>query len=296
MRNKILHWLLASLLILPFKSYAQPVNLRATIQVAITDPFMGVSLARFKEEIDKQDEKTLSVEIFEKGKLYIDDEVVDAVSSGAIEMGVAGLYQFAKKIPAIDIMEQPFLFNFDALVRAAVSPDGDVRRIIDAAIVEKLGIRILWWQSLGNQIFVSKGRNVAEPHQIKGQRIRVYGETTAQLARNCGGTPHILSAFKMQEAMKNGEIDMVMCAISAVPNRELWKVADTITRTWHAPIEYVAFINEKTWQTLSSGQQALILEAARKAERGVREKVAEVEAKVLRFRSWKRHESLRAVT
>jgi C4-dicarboxylate-binding protein DctP len=282
-KTRLLYLALASLLTLPLDAEAQQVNLRATIQVAISDPFMGVSLARFKEEVEKQKDKTISVEIFEKGKLFIDDEVVDAVSSGAIEMGVAGLYQFAKKIPALDIMEQPFLFNFDALVRAAVSPDSEVRGMIDNAIRENLGIRVLWWQSLGNQIFVSKGRNVAEPHQIKGQRIRVFGETTAQLTRYCGGTPAILSAFKMHDALKGNEIDMVICAISAVTNRELWKVADTITRTWHAPIEYLAFINENTWQTLSSSQKTLVLEAARKAEREVREKVTEVEAKYYDF-------------
>ena len=134
-------------------------------------------------------------------------------------------------------MEQPFLFNFDSLVRAAVNPDGEVRRIVDAAVLDALGVRILWWQSLGNQIIVSRGRSVADPQQLMGQRIRVYGETTAQLARHCGATPAILSAFKMHDALRDNELDMVMCSIPAVPNRELWKVADTITRTWHAPVE-----------------------------------------------------------
>jgi C4-dicarboxylate-binding protein DctP len=275
---------LASALALPLEAKAQqPVKLRATIQVALTERLWGVALGRFKDEIEKRSEKTLSLEVFDKGKLYVDDAVVDAVASGAIEMGVAGLYQLAKKVPAIDMMEQPFLFNFDALIRAVVNPDSEVRRIIDAAVLDNLGIRILWWQSLGNQIIVSKGRNVTEPGQIKGQRIRVFGETTAQLAKYCGATPAIMSAFKMQEAMKNGEIDMVMCSIPAVPNRELWKVADTITRTWHAPVEYVAMINEKTWQSLSPSHQMLIFEVARKVEREVRDRLTEIEAEYYQF-------------
>ena len=111
----------------PCEAEAQQVKLRATIQVALTERLWGVALARFKEEIESG-EKSISLEVFDKGKLYIDDEVVDAVASGAIEMGVAGLYQLAKKVPAIDIMEQPFLFNFDALVRAVVNPDSEVRK------------------------------------------------------------------------------------------------------------------------------------------------------------------------
>ena len=283
-RTWLLCLALASALALPLEVEAQqPVKLRATIQVALTERLWGVALGRFKEEIEKRSEKTLSLEVFDKGKLYIDDAVVDAVASGAIEMGVAGLYQLAKKVPAIDMMEQPFLFNFDALIRAVVNPDSEVRTIIDTAVLENLGIRILWWQSLGNQIIVSKGRNLTEPGQIKGQRIRVYGETTAQLARSCGGTPFILSAFKMHDALRDKELDMVMCSIPAVPNRELWKVADTITRTWHAPVEYVAMINEKVWQSLSPSHQTLIREVARKVEREVRDRLTEIEAEYYQF-------------
>jgi C4-dicarboxylate-binding protein DctP len=267
----------------PFRADAQDVKLRATIQVAITERLWGVALGRFKEEIEKRSDKTVSIEVFDKGKRYIDDEVVDAVSSGAIEIGVAGLYQLAKKIPAIDIMEQPFLFNFDALVRAAVRPGSEIRRIIDDTVLEKLKVRILWWQSLGNQIIVSKGRNLTDPPQIKGQRIRVYGETNAQLARHCGGIPVVLSAFKMRDALRDNELDMVVCSIPAVPNRELWKVADTITRTWHAPVEYVAFINEKAWQSLSPKQQALFVDVARKVEQEVRDRLVKIEAEYYEF-------------
>ena len=266
MTARLLGMAFALLLVSAFAASAQEVKLRATIQVALTERLWGVALARFKDEVEKRSEKAVSIEVFDNGKLYIDDQAVDAVASGAIEMGVAGLYQMAKKIPAIDIMEQPFLFNFDALIRAAVSPNSEIRKIIDAVILEKLGLRILWWQSLGNQIIVSKGRDLTDPQQIKGQRIRVFGETTADLARRCGGVPVILSAFKMQEAMRDNELDMVMCSIPAVPNRELWKVGDTITRTWHAPVEYVAFINEKAWASMSPTQQIVFIEVARSVE------------------------------
>jgi C4-dicarboxylate-binding protein DctP len=76
---------------------------------------------------------------------------------------------------------------------------------------------------------------------------------------------------------------MVMCSIPAVPNRELWKVADTITRTWHAPVEYVSFINEKVWQSLSPAHQTLLLEAARKVEREVRDRLVQIEAEYYQF-------------
>src|SRR5262245_32392266 len=53
---------------------AQQTKLRATLQLPITDALLGKSLARFKEDVEKRSSGAISVEIFDKGKLYIDDQ------------------------------------------------------------------------------------------------------------------------------------------------------------------------------------------------------------------------------
>src|SRR5262245_28472127 len=94
-------------LTLPFTAAAQQTKLRATLQLPITDVLTGKALARFKEDVEKRSSGAISIQIFDKGQLYIDDETVGAVESGAVEMGIAGLNQFTRRIPAMDIMEQP---------------------------------------------------------------------------------------------------------------------------------------------------------------------------------------------
>lgn len=274
---------LISLLLQTLDAGAQQIKLRATLQVPAADPFFGVSLVRFKEEVERQSEKTISVEIFDKGQLYKDDQVVDAVSSGAIEMGIAGFNWVANKIPAVGILEQPFLFNFDALVRAAARPGSEIRRLIDEAVLASTGVRILWWQSLGNTVFFSKGRDVAEPRRIKDQRVRVFSKTLAQFTTLCGGTPTLLSVSKLHDALKDGAVDMAMAGLAALEPRELWKVTDTITRTEHAPVEFFLVINERIWQSLAPSHQTVIAEAAKSVEQQTRESVSEIEARAYAF-------------
>ena len=180
MECRLLSLLLISLLLPAREAGAQQIKLRVTLQVAVSDPFFGVSLVRFKEAVEKQSAKSIVVEIFDKGQLFKDDQVVDAVSSGAIEMGIAGLNWIANKIPALSIVEQPFLFNFDALVRATTRPGSEIRSLIDEAVLASTGMRVLWWQSLGNTVFYSKGNDVAEPQRIKDQKVRVYSKTLAE--------------------------------------------------------------------------------------------------------------------
>jgi C4-dicarboxylate-binding protein DctP len=263
---------------LPVAAQAQQTTLRATLQLPATDALLGKSLVRFKEDVEKRSSGAISIEIFDKGKLYIDDQTVGAVESGAIEMGVAGLNQFAKRIPAIDIMEQPFLFNFEELVRATASPDSEMRKLIDKTILDTVGVRVLWWQSVGNQIFISKGMTTTEPDRIKDRKVRVFSPTHAEFVKDCGGTPVMVSANKMQDAFQAHAIEMATGASSLIANRQLWTVADTITRTQHAPIEFFLIVNEKVWQSLPESHRTIIWEAAKNEEKRSRQNVTEIEA------------------
>jgi C4-dicarboxylate-binding protein DctP len=287
MKRHLLCVLLLSLLLPASNAWAQQIKLRASLQVAVTDPFFGISLVRFKEEVEKRSGQSVSIEIFDKGQLYKDTQVVDAVSSGAIEMGIAGSTQFSNRIPAVGIVDQPFLFNFDALVRAALSPGSEIRRLIDGAILTHTGVRVLWWQSLGNTIVYSKGRDVAEPERIKDQKIRVFGKVLGALVELCGGKPAPVGVAKIHDDLKRGALDMAMAGVAAIESRSLWKVTDTITRTELAPVEFLLVINEKVWRSLSPRHQTILAEAALDVERETRDRVADIEAKAYAFASTK---------
>jgi C4-dicarboxylate-binding protein DctP len=228
-------WLVALCAIgLPVAADAQQAKLRVTLQVAIAEQFLGVPLALFKEEVEKRSRNAVSIEIFDKGTLYVDTQVVDAVSSGAIEMGVAGTHMVAKRVPEINVVQQPFLLNFEALLRAATAPDSEMRKEIDAAVREATGARVLWWYSAGNTVFFSKGKDVTEPAAIANQRVRVFSQLTEELTKQCGGTPVTVPVAKMLDAINDGRVDMSMGSVNSVQTRELWQVNDILTATNHA--------------------------------------------------------------
>ena len=144
---------------------------------------------QFKDEVERRTEKAISIEIYDNSRLYKDNEVVGAVSSAAIEMGLVASDQFVDKIPAIGVFQQPFLFNFEALVRAAMNPDREMRRLIDKAVLEVAGARVLWWLPFGSTVFLSKGQPAISPTEISKRKIRVLGKTMATFMKHCGGTP-----------------------------------------------------------------------------------------------------------
>ncbi len=274
--------LIALTLIAPCAGASEPIEIRATVQVPVTEPFLGASVARFKEEVEKETGNAIILEIFDSGKLYIDDQIVGAVRSGAVEMGVAGLNQINRLVPAAGFMEQPFLFNFEGLVRAATRPDSELRKLIDDAILKTIGLRVLWWQTIGPQVIFTKDGDAKDPRRINEKKIRAFSETTANFAKHCGGVPIIVSTSEIQQAL-GGRLDMAMISAGGVQTRDLWKVTNAIARTDHTAVEFLVVINENTWQSLSDKHKGILTEAARRAERDVRERSSALEVAAYDF-------------
>jgi C4-dicarboxylate-binding protein DctP len=270
------------LLLWPVAADAEPVKLRVTLQLPITS-HLGANLLRFKTVVEQRGEGAVTVEIYDDSRLYRDDQAVNAVASGAIEMTSVTSKQLTGKVPALGLIEQPFLFNSEALVRAAVHPDSDIRQLLDRAVLAATGLRVLWWQSYGSNVLFGKARDVRHPDGIHGQKIRVAGENMASFIRYCGGVPSLISASKQLQAIKDGTVDMIMTSITGVQSRELWKATDTITRTEHAAAEFLVMINDKVWQSLGARVQAAVAEAAKVVEQELRDAMADIEAEAYAF-------------
>lgn len=281
---KRLLWLLLVSLMLPAPlAGAQQVKLRASMQGPITHPYFGVSTTRLKEEVERESKGTLSIDIYDKGKLATDAQVVDAVSSGAVDIAIAASHLFANRVPAVSILDQPFLFNFASLVYGAGSSDSEMRRLLDEAIQAKLGVRVLWWEWLGDTVFYSKGGDVAELGRFKDQRVAVLGKTLEEFVVRCGGRPVPAIMDQVHDAIKDRSVDLISLAPGALIPYGLWQVSDTITYTAHSPVVFFVVINEKAWQSLSSGHRAIMADAVRKVEREAHGRALELDAKTHAF-------------
>jgi C4-dicarboxylate-binding protein DctP len=266
---------------------AQQIKLKANLQFPIAQPIFGGSLKRFKEEVEGQSRNDIAVEIFDKSQLFTDYQVVDAVASGAVDIGMTAAQQFSYRAPLVGILDQPFLFNFQALMSAAASPGSRIRRIIDQTILAEIGVRVLWWHPLGNNVFFSKGRDVADPARLKDQRVASPGKLPGEFVAWCGGKASALTIEKFHDAFKDGALDMAMVGFGALQAFGLWKFTDTVTFTHHSPIVFFLVINEKTWQSLSAAHRAVVAQAAGKVETEIRSHQAESEARARAFATGK---------
>jgi len=276
---KIINWALGAALaagVSAGSAFAADTTLRISLQLPLKS-HLGQNLVLFKEEVEKTSNGEIAVEIYDSAQLYKDKEVPAAVGSGAIEMGVASLTRYVGDIPAVDIFYQPFLFDSEEKVRAAVAKGSSVRGPLDEAIKDT-GSTVLWWQAYGGAIMLSNGGPVKTPAEMEGKKARVFGKTLGDFVKASGGAPTLISGSEQYLAYQRGTVDIGMTGVSGVKSRKLWEVMDTITVTNHADIEFIVVVNTDFWNGLSGDHKKLIEAAAMKAEADVRDRVSQIEA------------------
>jgi C4-dicarboxylate-binding protein DctP len=257
-------------------AWAETTTLRITLQLPLKS-HLGENLSLFKQKVEEISNGEIAVEIYDSAQLYKDNEVPQAVGSGAIEMGVASLTRYVGDVPAVDVFYMPFLLNSEELVRKAVAPGSPVRGPLDEAILGT-GSRVVWWQAYGGSVLLSKGGPIKTPADVVGKKVRVFGKTLGEWIKAAGGAPTLVSGSEQYIAYQRGTVDVGMTGVSGVKSRRLWEVMDTITVTNNADIEFIVVVNEQFWQGLSDQKRAWITEAAVFAENDVRDRMSQIEA------------------
>lgn len=247
-----------------FGTRAENTVLRLTMQQSADDP-IGEIILRFKNEVERETKGALTVEVHDKGQLYPDYQVPEVIGGGAVELGVTQLANFSQHAPVAGVFMQPFLFNFDAIVRAASKPGRDIRSIIDSAIVKETGARVLWWQPYGWNVIFSKG-TIVSPRNIAGHNVRVFDEVAAEFVRLCGGIPQLIPESKQVEALELNMVDSTMTSAASLKNYELWRKTDTLSDIRHSANMLVVLVNNDVWLKIPEDLRVIIIEAARKAE------------------------------
>ena len=260
--------------------------MRFAIQVP-TDHYLGLHVLQFKEEVEMKSKGEINVIILdyanykqakknkktneegeEKNQLppfYRDNEIIDAVASGDVEIGLVSLNRFGSIFPSTDIFNQPFIFDTDKKLKKALEKGSLIRENIESAI-KKTGYKVLWWQPYGSAIIVSKGKSVQKPEDIKGKEVRVFGKTMGNLVLVAGGKPVLIPNSRQHFSYKHRKVEMGMTTVNDIERKKIWEVMDTISITNHASLQFLSLANSDWWLSLSSGVRSIIMEAAEKVE------------------------------
>lgn len=256
-------------------------TIRVTLQLPETHS-LGQNWLAFKDIVEKQSNGDLELQLFPSAQLYKDKQVPEAVGSGAVEAGSAFMGRFAGSVPAVDVINLPFFFRDEAHLRAATASGSPMREILDQAVLEETGAKVLWWQAFGRNIYLNKGEPIRTPADLKGKKVRTYGKVLGWTVEALGGAPTLMSGSKQFLAYQQGAVDVGMTGASAVKSRKLYEVMDNMTLSYDSAIEFVAVMNNDFFNSLSAENQKIIMDASAIVEKQLRDQVYSGEADMVK--------------
>ncbi|MAU98966.1 MAG: C4-dicarboxylate ABC transporter substrate-binding protein [Fulvimarina sp.] len=248
-------------------SYAER-TLRLSLQVPTNHP-VGQNIVYFKDEVEKISSGEIKVELYDAAQLYKGSEVPQAVASGAIDMGLVLIDEYAATVPATGLFSVAFMFpDYESLAKAA-GPDSPVRQKLDE-LIRQTGTRVMWWQDYGPVQLLSKEVPMITPDDMKGKKVRVLGKPSGDFINAVGGVPVKIGGSEQFLAYQRGTVDVGMTGTTAIQSRKLDETMDWVTITNHAQTEFLVVMNDATFDAMSDQEKGWMQEAALKAEEKMR--------------------------
>ena len=236
---------------------------------------VSAGMELFAEKVKEYSKGEITVKTYDSGSLYRDAEIVKAIRSGSVEVGLVPVNKWSGLIPAVDIFDVPFAFPTLASLEKFL---GSTAPLFDEAF-SKYNAKVLFWVDYGYVQFFNSKRPLKTPDDFKGLTMRAYSAGDAETMKALGAAPTIISSSEMYLALQRGTIDGANTGMPAAVSRKVVEVQKYMTLANYAAAEFLVQANLKWWNGLKPEQQEIIAKASADAEAFIRAQISQAESK-----------------
>ncbi len=190
------------------------------------------------------------MEVFPNSQLYNDDQVLEAVLAGDVQLAAPSLSKFEKFTKKFRIFDLPFVFqDINAVDKFQNSEAGQALK--DS--MRRRGLQgLAFWHNGMKQLSASKPLMV--PGDAIGLKFRVQASDVlvAQMEA-IGANPQKMAFSEVYGALQTGVVDGQENTWSNIYGRKFFEVQDGVTETNHGIIDYLVVTSAEWWDSLDEG-------------------------------------------
>ena len=235
---------------------ARPEVLLRFSHVVAPDTPKGQMAQRLRELVQQRSGGRIRVEVYPDSQLYGDDDEMEALKLGAVELLAPSLSKFGNVgLPEFEVFDLPFLF----------SDLDQVRRITQGPVGRQLLDRLARQQMLGLGFMdsgfkqMSANRPLRLPADFRGLRLRVQASRVliAQM-RALGALPVVLPFGETRRALASHVVDGTENPLSNFITQDLARFQTDVTLTQHGYLGYAVVTHPRFWASLSEADRELL--------------------------------------
>jgi C4-dicarboxylate-binding protein DctP len=229
-------------------AYAQaPIVIKFSHVVATNTP-KGNGAEFFKKLAEERTKGRVKVEVYANSTLYKDNEEVDALQLGAVQMLAPSLAKFGPLgVRDFEAFDLPYLFDsYDELHKITYGPVG-------ASLFRKLEskgiVGLAYWDN--GFMEMSANKPLRKPADFRGLKMRIQSSKVLDSQmRALGAIPQVMAFSEVYQALQTGVVDGTENPPSNLYTQKMYEVQKYLTLSDHHYLGYAVIANKKFWDGL----------------------------------------------
>ncbi|OZG74536.1 C4-dicarboxylate ABC transporter [Hahella sp. CCB-MM4] len=239
---------------LSLSAMAAPVTIKFSHVVAENTP-KGQMAIKFKELVESRLPGKVEVKVFPNSQLFGDDNVLEAMLLGDVQMAAPSLSKFDNYTKKLQIFDLPFLFkDMGSVERFQNSASG--QKLLGS--LEKKGLVGLGYLHNGLKQ-LSANSPIASPSDIAGKKFRI--QTSDVLAAQFEAVKAVPVKKPFSEVftlLQTKAIDGQENTWSNIYSKKFFEVQDYITESNHGLLDYLVVTSKEFWMGLDDDTRKVI--------------------------------------
>ena len=196
----------------------------------------GIAASLLAERVNAEMDGSMCMEVFPQSSLYNDDQVLEAMLQGDVQLAAPSLSKFENFTKSFQVFDLPFMFDdIEAVDAFQASEDG-------AALLDSMQRRGLQGLGFWHNGMKQMSANVAleMPADAAGLKFRVQpSDVLIAQMEAMDASPQPMAFSEVYGALQTGVVDGQENTWSNIYGQKFFEVQDGITETNHGIIDYL---------------------------------------------------------
>lgn len=196
----------------------------------------GIAASLLEKRVNEEMNGTACMEVYPNSTLYNDDQVLEAMLQGDVQLAAPSLSKFETFTKQFRLFDLPFMFkNIEAVDAFQASDAGAAMK--DS--MSKRGLQgLAFWHNGMKQL--SANKPLIAPSDADGLKFRVQpSEVLVAQMEAIGGSPQKMAFSEVYGALQQGVVDGQENTWSNVYGQKFFEVQDGTTETNHGVLDYL---------------------------------------------------------
>ncbi len=209
----------------------------------------GIAASLLEQRVNDEMNGKACMEVFPNSTLYDDDQVLEAMLQGDVQLAAPSLSKFEAFTKQFQLFDLPFMFtNIDAVDKFQQGETGtNLMNSMQRRGLQGLG----FWHNGMKQMSAKKPLEM--PGDAKGLKFRVQpSDVIVAQFETLGASPQPMAFSEVYGALQTGVVDGQENTWSNIYGQKFFEVQDGSTETNHGVLDYLLVTGSDWWESLDA--------------------------------------------